>query len=234
MGRVSAGRSPSRAWQHRLLGAAAPVSWELRRAVRGVNRRFGVWAWLVLALLLLAALAAGMQRHWQTQAIAMEARLADRTSAQRHGSTLSVLPLVAPGLNAGGSADIRGSLQAFERHLLAHEDIPVVVQDLLSLAQDQGLRLQRGEYRPQIDRVGGFMRYRMSLPVKGPALAIQGFMQAALHAHPALALETVQFKRERIESTDIEARIQWVLLTRLPSDARALASVAGADSGTTP
>ena len=234
MGRVSAGRGSGRPWRDRLLGAAAPVSWELQRAVRGVSRRFGVWAWLVLALLLLAALAAGMQRHWQTQASALEARLAERASAQRHGSTLSALPIVALGLGAGGSADGRGSLQAFERHLAAHEDIPVVVQDLLSLAQDQGLRLQRGEYRPQVDRVGGFMRYRMSLPVTGPALAIQGFMQAALQAHQALALETVQFKRERIESTDIEARIQWVLLTRLPSDARALALVAGADSGAAP
>jgi hypothetical protein len=217
-----------------LLGALAPLSWELQRAVRGVSRRFGVGAWLTLALLLAAVLAAGLQRHWQTQASLLQARLTERAGAQRHGAALSALPLVAPGPGAGPSAQGRARLQAFERHLLAHEDIPVVVQDLLSLAQDQGLVLQRGEYRPQIDRAGGFLRYRMSLPVKGPALAIQGFMQAALRAHPALALETIQFKRERIESTEIEARIQWVLLTRLPADVRALASVAGADAGGTP
>jgi hypothetical protein len=63
------------------------------------------------------------------------------------------------------------------------------------------------------------LRYRMTLPVKGDAQAIHQFMAAALKAHKTLALDAVQFKRERIESGEIEARIQWVLLTRLPEGA---------------
>lgn len=231
MGRVSVGRGLAKPWKTHLLGGLAPWSWAVRRAVRGLNRRFGAWSWLALALLLLATLAGGMQWQWRQQANTLEASLAERGATQRRAPVLSV---VVPSRDVGGGTDGRARLQVFERHLLAHEDIAAVVQDLLSLAEDHDLRLQRGEYRPQIDRAGGFLRYRMSLPVKGPALAVHGFMQAALRGHPALALETVQFKRERIESTEIEARIQWVLLTRLPTDARALASVGGADAGGTP
>jgi hypothetical protein len=51
----------------------------------------------------------------------------------------------------------------------------------------------------------------------GDAQAIHQFM-AALKAHKTLALDAVQFKWERIESSEIEARIQWVLLTRLSEE----------------
>jgi hypothetical protein len=80
--------------------------------------------------------------------------------------------------------------------------------------------LARGDYRAQPDLQGGFMRYRMSLPVKGDAPAVLKLMQAALQSHKTLALESVQFKRARIESADVEVRLQWVLLTRLPEPVR--------------
>lgn len=114
--------------------------------------------------------------------------------------------------------DGRGRLNAFEKMLLPHEDIPVLVQDILQLAENQGLSVQRGDYRPQIDVTGNFLRYGMSLPIRGDASAINRFIQAALGAHPALIVESVRFKREMIASKDIEARVQWVVLTRLPAD----------------
>jgi hypothetical protein len=114
--------------------------------------------------------------------------------------------------------DGRGRLDAFEKILLPHEDIPVLVQDILQLAENQGLLVQRGEYRPQADAAGNFLRYGMSLPVKGDAAAINRFIQAALRTHQALILESVRFKREQIGAHEIEARVQWAVLARLPVD----------------
>ena len=92
------------------------------------------------------------------------------------------------------------------------------MKNLISLATDSGLLLARGEYKAQAEMQGGFLRYGMTLPVKGDPQAIHTFILTALAQNRTLALEGIQFKREQIESPEIEARLQWVLLTRLPSD----------------
>jgi hypothetical protein len=91
-----------------------------------------------------------------------------------------------------------------------------VVQDLIDLAQEHRLSMPRGDYRLQPEPTGGYMRYRMTLPVKGDAQAVQRFMLNALKAHRTLALEAVQFKREQVASPIVEAHVQWALLTRWP------------------
>ena len=114
------------------------------------------------------------------------------------------------------SDDGRERLQAFEANLAKYESIPETLESLFHLADEEGLRFQRGEYKIDPDRYGNFIRYRMVLPVKGHAQAIHRFMLAALQAHPSLALSAVQFRREEIGTADIEARVHWVLLTTKP------------------
>lgn len=129
-------------------------------------------------------------------------------------------------------SDSRAQLQAFENFLIPHEQIPDVVQSLMSLASSVHLVLVRGEYKQQSDVQGGFMRYQMSLPVKGEAQAIYRFISLALKKHQTLALNNVQFKRAGIESKEVEAQIQWVLFTHLPGDSannRALNSFVESD-----
>jgi len=184
-------------------------AWELRRAGRGFRRRYGragVVLLLALAALCVAAWAADRQD-----------RAARRLRAQWDDRPLraAAVPAAAP----GDERDGRARLKAFDDYLLAHDDIPTVVQDLLNQAEDQHLVLARGDYRVQADGPGGFLRYRMSLPVKGDAGAVLKLMQAALQSHKTLALESVQFKRARIDSPEVEARLQWVLLTQLPPGA---------------
>jgi len=191
--------------------AGALLAWELRRAARAFMRHGGR---VGIVLLLAALVGAGAAIVGQRQAAAAQqaqARLAERL-AQR-----AAAPALPP---AGTALDGRARLKAFDDYLPPHDDIPSVVQDLLNQAEDQHLVLARGDYRAQPDLQGGFMRYRMSLPVKGDAPAVLKLMQAALQSHKTLALESVQFKRARIESADVEARLQWVLLTRLPEPVR--------------
>jgi len=128
---------------------------------------------------------------------------------------------------AAPAMDGRERLRAFEAHLVPHEEIPNVLQNLFRLADAENLTLQRGEYKVEPDSNGGFIRYRMILPVNGGSSAVYRFIQAALLAHGALALDSVQFRRERIDAQNVEARIQWILLTRLPEPSQPVAQEAG-------
>jgi hypothetical protein len=132
------------------------------------------------------------------------------------------------------NSNSRAPLQAFEDFLIPHDEIPDVVQSLMALARSEHLELVRGEYKQQDVTLGGFMRYQMFLPVKGDAQAIYHFMNRALRAHQTLALNTIQFKREGIESKEVEAQIHWVLITHLPGELthkRSVPSFADADYG---
>lgn len=197
--------------------------WEARHRTRAFTRRFGVWGWSVLALFVISALIGFGERQQKAEMNAFTSRLADQLTVTGLAPSRA---MVVQRVDAENVSDGRARLQAFEDHLLLHDDIPGVIQDLLYLAEAEGLKMQRGEYQPRIDPTGGFLRYHMTLPVNGAAPAIHQFMEAALHKHKSLALESVQFKREQIEASGIKARIQWVVLTRLPEkEVRTMAAV---------
>lgn len=189
--------------------------WELRRFAGGFMRRFGVAGAFVLLCAGLAMAGGLLERHERDVLAGLRRDLL----AQR----AKPLPRV---VNTNAS-DGRVRLAEFDRYLLAYEDIPQAIQDLLDSAAREGLLVAKGEYRAEPDAQGRFLRYRMALPVKGDAAAIHRFMLAALGTQNTLALESVQFKREQIASREVEARIQWLLLTQLPSRALIVATEGG-------
>jgi hypothetical protein len=215
-----------------LLGARAhQVLWEFRRGIRKLTRYMGYLGWLSLFFLVLALLTWLLNRHQLVQVNALQTRLSEHRTSQLQGK------LVAKdikNIDIKNDSKVLGDLKSFEDFLVPHEDIPVVVQDLLRMAEDQKLTVQKGEYRVQRDVTGGFMRYRMSLPVKGAATTIHRYIETALRAQKTLALESVQFKRDRIESIDIEARMQWVVFTRLPVKELVSMDITNANPGVTP
>jgi hypothetical protein len=198
--------SVTHAWAH--------LSWEARRLICSGHRRFGAWGWALLTCVLAAVLGGAALQH-QT------ATLSD--VRQRAAQGQAATPFKPPAAKADQTdrqpTDGRALLLAFERHLLPTADLPLVLQDLLQLAQTHGLVVERGDYRAQNDAIGNFTRYRMTLPVKGPAAQVQAFIQAALLNEKTLALDSVQFKRASIESVEVEARIQWMVLMRASASA---------------
>lgn len=196
-----------------MLQALARAGFELRRAVRRFTWRFGFAGWAVLLCAAGAVLALAAERQQAAALHALQARvaaqLASNAAAGRGATPANTPPATQDNL-------ARARLQAFDDQLLQHGDLPFVVKSLLELGEAEGLSMQRGTYRPQADIAGGFMRYQMSFPVKGSGPAIQRFMKAALLKQANLALDSVQFRRAHVGSSDVEARIQWVMLTRLP------------------
>lgn len=191
--------------------AAQRLLWEGRRRIQLFVWRFGWLGVLTLACLLTSS-AALLIEHQQVKSL-NRAR-----NAAAYSQTIRPVPSDVVKDDMGSRSTKR--LQAFDAYLPLHDEIPNALKNLISLATDSGLLLARGEYKAQAEMQGGFLRYGMTLPVKGDPQAIHTFILTALARNRTLALEGIQFKREQIESPEIEARIQWVLLTRLPSDSR--------------
>ena len=156
--------------------------------------------WPSMLLLALAALVASLVWHGQTQ---------QRWQAQQTARTIAPTPA-----SLSTTAERRLVLQQFDAALPAPVDLPVTVQSLIDLAEQQGLQLSRGSYRLDHDRAARFSRYRMNLPVRGDAARVQQFIQAALLAFPTLAIESLQFKREVGAGRLLTVRMQWVLYLR--------------------
>lgn len=186
---------------------ARRLFWTLGRYCRAFSRRFGVSGWVILLLTMVVVATVTLLQQQAAEIGTLESRLAEHLGQQR------ALP-IQPDLAFG---DGRARLHAFETYLLPHEDIPSAVQALLHLAEAESLSISHAEYRAQPDSAGGFLRYRMTFPVKGEALAIRRFILSALQTQQTLALESIRFKRESISRSEIEAQIQWAMLTRLPS-----------------
>jgi hypothetical protein len=193
------------------LGRGLPrrLAWEARRLRQALNQRLGLAGWLTLALLLGAAGLAWQQAQWRQQLATLQSAQLAAPAQTPSAAPSPSGPSARPALDRG-----RDRLQDFAAILVPPQDVAFVVQAIIEQATGEGLLLARGDYRAQPDAPGGFVRYRMSMPVKGPAAAVHRLIVTALRAQPALALENVQFRRDTVEARDVEARIQWTLYVR--------------------
>jgi Tfp pilus assembly protein PilO len=186
---ANAGAAPSR--------HGARLGWEARR----IGRRLGWGAAIGLGALALAGACA-----WQSHAMAQrQLQVAMQISAARSARPL---PLAA------GPDDAARWLAAFYAYLPAHEAIPDLLKQLVAIAAKNGVTLAKADYKPQPEDNADFMRYQITLPIKADYARVQGFIVGALHALPTLTLDSVTFKREQIESGDVEARVQFNLLVK--------------------
>ena len=151
---------------------------------------------LGLGLLLLVGAGLGWQQarnQWQRQQA-----LADAVAA--------TAPVTRP-----VRQERRAALREFYAALPAQDEIPTLVQSLLDGAEQQGLRVARGSYRLEPEPAAAMARFRVALPLRGEPSRVQRFMLAALQAHPTLALDGLQFKRDPEGIALIEAKVQFVM-----------------------
>ena len=82
---------------------------------------------------------------------------------------------------------------------------------LVALAANRGLSLNDGEYKATRDKVGKLLRYQMTFPVTGQYPQIRKFLTDLPDTLPAVALENVQFERQKVTDPSVEAKIKLVL-----------------------
>lgn len=82
---------------------------------------------------------------------------------------------------------------------------------LYEAAEESGLELVQGEYRMQESREEGVRQYQFMLPVYGSYADVRKFLALALNNEPALALNSMQMRREAIEETDLDVALSFTL-----------------------
>ena len=89
-----------------------------------------------------------------------------------------------------------------------------MVGTVFELAEKHGLVLAQAEYKLELDKAGGFHVYQMRLPVRGTYLRLRAFVDATLARIPCAALEDVDFKRDAIAATEVEARLRFLFFVQ--------------------
>ena len=98
----------------------------------------------------------------------------------------------------------------------AREQAPELLERIYLVAEDNGLEVARGEYAVTEERRSGLVSYQVLLPLRGHYGQIRGFVDGALESLPTLALDELDFARERISETRIDAEVRFSLyLARL-------------------
>lgn len=186
--------------KYRVEWVCALVRWEGARAMRMLASNRLAWTGLCVLGLLFNL----VMWSWAKN---QEALLSVATSEQVRVTARGASTVQAP-------ASQPVSWGAFETVLANSNDVTGVLQQILQVAESGHVVVLSGDYGQQSDVDGHFVRSRMSMPVKGNARDIRLFIERALRDHPALTLQAIQFKRAQRSDQQVEARIEWVLLTR--------------------
>ena len=136
----------------------------------------------------------------------MQAKLdAVRQSAAQAGDEASLLAGKPRPLSA------EEKLASFYQFFPRTSGVPDQLEKVYAAAERQALRLDQGDYRAVREGVGKLVRYQITLPVKGTYPQIRQFVTGVLTDVPSIALENIQFERQKVGETNIEAKIRLVM-----------------------
>ena len=85
------------------------------------------------------------------------------------------------------------------------------LEKIFTLAHDQGISLDQGEYKVSSDKGGKLMRFQMTLPLKGEYPQIRKYLDSLLAEIPIVSLENLQLERQKVGDPALEARIRLAL-----------------------
>lgn len=172
------------------------------RRFQHVLRSLGPLGVAGLLLLLLSAL---LWLLWvspaETDLEGMTRKLQDKQSqltAQRRGGNVAELSR-------------EEQLDNFYKSFPDMQRMPDLLQAIYQAAQAHQLSLETSEYaltKTDSDRLA---RYRMAVPVKGNFSQVLGFMNTVLHDLSNVALEGASFKREKVDDTQVEAKLVFMV-----------------------
>jgi Tfp pilus assembly protein PilO len=107
-------------------------------------------------------------------------------------------------------------LALFYGALAKLEAAPDLLQKLHEAAGQQQLRVDKAEYRPVADPGGKITRYQIVLPTRGTYPAVRKFLALAGREMPGLALDGINFQRQKIGDERLQAQIKFTLFLGVP------------------
>jgi hypothetical protein len=161
-------------------------------------RAFGPGGLLALLLLLAAAVLAGvLAPQWQEQGRAAQRAADASTQSLRQARQAALAPapaLVKPAFELPEAGRARQRLAG-----------------LLLLAKSNGVQVAHTEQRLVRDARQGQEHWAVAMPAQARYEDLRRFLEAALRADPALALNALRLQRERADVPLLQADLQWAL-----------------------
>lgn len=102
-------------------------------------------------------------------------------------------------------------LEAFYESFPKVVSAPDALARLHEAAVMQGVTLEQGEYHLVRNGTDKLARYEMTLPIKADYLRLRKFLAQTLVDMPYVALDGVEFQRQKISDTTLEARVKMTL-----------------------
>lgn len=88
------------------------------------------------------------------------------------------------------------------------------LDQLSESAARNGVRVEQGRFVLSKNKVGPFIRYEASFPVRGDFVAIRRFLTEAMATFPNLALTGLTLDRQSVGDAELNADIEFALYAR--------------------
>lgn len=122
--------------------------------------------------------------------------------------------LQAAAARAATPPPVSATPQQSARSLPTRAEMPQLLDVLLKQADGAQLAIDTAKYEVSATKAGTLVRYQMAFPVDGPYPKVRQFIDAALNAIPALAVENLAVTRKAVTDESVEAQIRMTIFTR--------------------
>lgn len=176
------------------------LRWRLRRVVR----RLGSAGTIAIALLLatLGILVVGI---FPLRSEVDRLRVESVERASKSSKTVQTMP---------PDQILAEELTAFHQRFPLVSELSDALDTLFSLAGDQGLEVNRGEYI-LVEKAGGILRrFEVTLPVAGTYSQIRGFVLDVLRKLPSTALVDIALERGKIAEGQAAVSLRFVFFVK--------------------
>lgn len=175
--------------------------WRLRAEV--LVWRYG-WSWFVAVMLMVCLAAvhvalvipASQERDRQQQVWAELANPLSRTVEKVDPAELA-----------------KREATELKASLLQPAQVNPTLRRIHALALQQGLLIEQTEFSQSMQSQDGVQRLQLVMPVRGGYLALQPYVFKLLREFPALSVDQISLKRDRVEQAQAEARLRvslWI------------------------
>ena len=113
-------------------------------------------------------------------------------------------------------ASTEEQLASFYGFFPPREQAPDLLDRIYVAAEQNQMATPKADYTVTDDRKSGLVSYQVLIPLTGEYAQIRSFVDAALEAVPTLAIDELDFAREGIADTQLNARVRFNLYLSRP------------------
>lgn len=111
------------------------------------------------------------------------------------------------------SADRQKELGTFFDSLPSEQDVTDILVSISAVAEESRIEFKQAEYHVD-EKSKPRLEYGLYFPVEGGYANIRHFVFRVLADHPAMALDQVNFRRDRVNDSVLKAEIRFTLFVR--------------------